>query len=103
MKARAHDFGLFISAAMALSLEGIGFTGQPAAYNEADEDSLAKCAKVMKSGDALAIAQLQHAGAAALTSLNGGVAYHASSTVTFLPASIPCISVRLSGRGRNST
>lgn len=75
LKARAHGFGLFISAATAVSREGIGFTGQPAAYRESDENSLAERAKVMKSGGALAIAQLQHAGAAALTSLNGGVAY----------------------------
>ena len=75
LKARAHGFGLFISAATAVSREGIGFTGQPAAYREADEGSLAKRAKAMKSGGALAIAQLQHAGAAALTTLNGGVAF----------------------------
>lgn len=37
LKARAHGFGLFISAATAVSREGIGFTGQPAAYREADE------------------------------------------------------------------
>ena len=75
LKARAHGFGLFISAATAVSLEGIGFTGQPAAYRESDENSLRKRAKAMKSEGALAIAQLQHAGAAAVTALNGGVAF----------------------------
>lgn len=75
LKARAHGFGLFISAATAVSREGIGFTGQPAAYRESDENSLRKRAKAMKSEGALAIAQLQHAGAAAVTALNGGVAF----------------------------
>ena len=75
LKARAHGFGLFISAATAVSLEGIGFTGQPAAYRESDENSLRKRAKAMKSEGALAIAQLQHAGAAAVTALNGGMAF----------------------------
>ena len=79
LRARAHGFGLFISAATAVSREGIGFTGQPAAYREADELSLAKRATAMKSGGALAIAQLQHAGAAALTTLNGGVPFAPSS------------------------
>ena len=75
LKARAHGFGLFISAATAVSREGIGFTGQPTAYRESDENSLRKRAKAMKSEGALAIAQLQHAGAAAVTALNGGVAF----------------------------
>ena len=75
LKARAHGFGLFISAATAVSREGIGFTGQPAAYRESDENSLRKRAKAMKSEGALAITQLQHAGAAAVTALNGGVAF----------------------------
>jgi len=75
LKARANGFGLFISAAMAVSREGIGFSGQPATYLKVHEASMAKRAAVMKSGGSLAIAQLQHAGAAALTTLNGGVAY----------------------------
>lgn len=75
LKARAHGFGLFISAATAVSREGIGFTGQPTAYRESDENSLRKRAKAMKSEGTLAIAQLQHAGAAAVTALNGGMAF----------------------------
>lgn len=75
LKARAHGFGLFIGAAMAVSREGIAFTGQPAAYRDVDEDCMAKRAAVMKREGALAIAQLQHGGAAALTTLNGGVAF----------------------------
>lgn len=78
-KARSHGFGLFISPAIAVCKEGIGFTGQPAAFGEQDLESLIKMAKAMKSNGALVIAQLQHSGAAALTNLNGGIAYAPSS------------------------
>lgn len=75
LKARSHGFGLFISAAIAVDKEGIAFTGQPVAFGEGDLESLSKVAETIKNDGALAIAQLQHGGAAALTSLNGGVAY----------------------------
>lgn len=75
IEARAYGFGLFISAAIAVSREGIAFTGQPVAFSEGDLSSLSRMAKAMKSQGALAIAQLQHGGAAALTELNGGIAY----------------------------
>lgn len=79
LKARAHGFGLFISAAIAVSKEGVAFTGQPAAFGETDLESLTQMAKAMKSEGALAIAQLHHGGAAALTTHNGGVAYAPST------------------------
>lgn len=74
-KARAHGFGLFISPAIAVSKEGIAFTGQPIACSEGDLDSLSQMAKAMKSEGALAIAQLHHGGIEALTEHNGGVVY----------------------------
>lgn len=75
LEARAYGFGLFISAAIAVSREGIAFTGQPVAFSENDLSSLGRMATAMKSQGSLAIAQLQHGGAAAMTQLNGGVAY----------------------------
>lgn len=79
LEARAHGFGLFISAAIAVSQEGLAFTGQPVAFGDADLDSLAQMANAMKSKGTLAIAQLQHGGAAALTALHGGVGYAPST------------------------
>lgn len=75
IKARSKGFGMFVSAAIAVCREGIAFTGQPVAFSEDDLHSLSQVAAAIRQGGALAIAQLQHGGAAALLERNGGVAY----------------------------
>lgn len=78
LNARSHGFGMFITAAIAVCKEGIAFTGQPVAFDDSDVQSLATMATTIKRNGTLAIAQLQHGGAAALLTRNGGVAYSPS-------------------------
>lgn len=67
IKARSAGFGIFITASIAVNPAGISFVGQPVAFSENDLDSLSSVAKTIKSQGALAIAQLQHGGAVAIT------------------------------------
>ncbi|MDO4998018.1 MAG: NADH-dependent flavin oxidoreductase, partial [Neisseria sp.] len=72
IKARSQGFGLFVTGSIAVSKQAISFSGQPLAINDDDLPSLKSVADTIKSGGALAIAQLQHGGAAVLPELNGG-------------------------------
>lgn len=74
-EARAKDVGMVITGCTHVSPEGIGFAGEFAAYDDRFIPGLRKLAQAVKSGGALAILQIFHAGTKALPDLvpNGRV------------------------------
>ena len=71
LKIRGTNVGMYILGATAVSQEGISFKCHPRAMSEKDLPSLAERAKIIKSQGALAINQIQHAGALAVKELSG--------------------------------
>ncbi|MDG6895747.1 NADH-dependent flavin oxidoreductase [Volucribacter amazonae] len=69
---RATDFGMFITAATLVSLEGKAFVGQPYACQESDLASLQQQANIIKQQGAKAILQIHHGGDQALPQLLAG-------------------------------
>lgn len=66
---RVQGVGLVITGCTHVQENGIGFSNEFAAYDDRFTDSLAKLAKAAKSGGALAILQIFHAGNKAVPSL----------------------------------
>ncbi|MCA6999231.1 NADH-dependent flavin oxidoreductase [Dickeya solani] len=75
VQARAKDVGMVITGCTHVTPEGIGFTGEFAAYDDRFIPSLRKLAQAAKSGGAPAILQIFHAGSKAVPELvpNGRV------------------------------
>ncbi|TCJ98845.1 2,4-dienoyl-CoA reductase-like NADH-dependent reductase (Old Yellow Enzyme family) [Volucribacter psittacicida] len=69
---RATDFGLFITAATLVSLEGKAFVGQPYATQASDLASLQAQADIIKQQGAKAVLQIHHGGDQALPELLEG-------------------------------
>ncbi|EAA5478851.1 NADH:flavin oxidoreductase, partial [Salmonella enterica subsp. enterica] len=61
-RARATGVGLVITGCAHVQINGVGFTNEFAAYDDRFIPSLSKLADAAKSGGALAILQLFHAG-----------------------------------------
>lgn len=68
-KRRVKDVGLVITGCTHVQANGIGFTGEFAAYDDRFVPSLRKLATAAKSGGATAILQIFHAGVKTLPSL----------------------------------
>jgi 2,4-dienoyl-CoA reductase-like NADH-dependent reductase (Old Yellow Enzyme family) len=75
VQARAKDVGMVITGCTHVAPEGIGFTGEFAAYDDRFIPSLQKLAQAAKGGGAHAILQIFHAGTKAVPDLvpNGRV------------------------------
>ncbi|WOA54991.1 NADH-dependent flavin oxidoreductase [Dickeya solani] len=69
VQARAKDVGMVITGCTHVTPEGIGFTGEFAAYDDRFIPSLRKLAQAAKSGGAPAILQIFHAGSKAVPEL----------------------------------
>lgn len=69
VRARAKDVGMVITGCTHVTPEGIGFTGEFAAYDDHFIPSLRKLAQAAKSGGAPAILQIFHAGSKAVPEL----------------------------------
>ncbi|MCL6405173.1 NADH-dependent flavin oxidoreductase [Dickeya dadantii] len=69
VRARAKDVGMVITGCTHVTPEGIGFTGEFAAYDDRFIPSLRKLAQAAKSGGASAILQIFHAGSKAVPEL----------------------------------
>ncbi|NPE50330.1 NADH-dependent flavin oxidoreductase [Dickeya dadantii] len=69
VRARAKDVGMVITGCTHVTPEGIGFTGEFAAYDDRFIPSLRKLAQAAKSGGAPAILQIFHAGSKAVPEL----------------------------------
>lgn len=66
---RAHEVGLVITGCTHVQANGVGFTGEFAAYHDTFIPSLRKLAMAAKSGGAPAILQMFHAGVKTLLEL----------------------------------
>ncbi|WP_244196587.1 hypothetical protein [Paraburkholderia hospita] len=89
---RAKDVGLVITGCTHVQKNGVGFTGEFAAYEDRFIPSLERLAKAAKSGGACAILQIFHAGVKTLPTLVSDVV--AASEVEgeagpFAPAIVP--------------
>ncbi|WP_341275593.1 NADH-dependent flavin oxidoreductase [Dickeya dianthicola] len=69
VQARAKDVGMVITGCTHVTPEGVGFTGEFAAYDDRFIPSLRKLAQAAKSGGAPAILQIFHAGSKAVPEL----------------------------------
>lgn len=72
-RCRAKDVGLVITGCTHVQSNGVGFTGEFAAYDDTFIPSLRKLATAAKSGGAPAILQIFHAGVKTLPELVGDV------------------------------
>ncbi|SLM63601.1 MULTISPECIES: NADH-dependent flavin oxidoreductase [Dickeya] len=69
VRARVRDVGMVITGCTHVTPEGVGFTGEFAAYDDRFIPSLRKLAQAAKSGGAPAILQIFHAGSKAVPEL----------------------------------
>ncbi|WP_159996492.1 NADH-dependent flavin oxidoreductase [Roseomonas sp. 18066] len=79
---RVNGVGLVITGCTHVALNGIGFTGEFAAYDDRFVPSLKRLAAAARSGGAPAILQIFHAGNKAVPSLVPGGDIVSASTVT---------------------
>lgn len=82
---RAHDAGLIVTGCTHVQASGMGFTGEFAAYDDRFLPSLRRLATAAKSGGAVAVLQIFHAGNKAVPELVPGGDVVSASAVTSDP------------------